>query len=315
MKKGLIGIIVGLIILIIILVVIGTIVIPGVKKLPETGQKALIKYNILPSERYNITIDESKSSLGKLVFTVLDNWTGNYTTNFSKLTGYKVYDNKMPVQIKKVEAYSSLSAILLGDQDVESLASSYNFTCDNAVFINDSIGEGHYWTAINKTTNGLSGGKEELAVLIINRSSGCSDANCSEDETVLKDAIENLEKVDYVFIIVPELSYCNNFPEINVTATILGINLSKLTTCKISSSSSSSTSCYKNDQDTAFCLGDGAAPKDIANYITKLAATIELTFQTPVKEGVHNITLTVKRSEGLMEPSYKGSTNIIIIPQ
>jgi len=309
MKKGLIGIIVGLVVLIIILVVIGTIVIPGVKKLPETGQKALIKYNILPSERYNITIDESKSSLGKLVFTVFDNWTGNYTTNFSKLTGYKVYDNNMPAQIKKVEAYSSLSAILLGDQAVESLASSYTFTYDNTIFINNSISEGNYWTAINKTTNGLSGGKEELAVLIINRSSGCSDVNCSEDETVLKDAIENLEKVDYVFIVVPELSDCNNFPEINATATILGINLSKSTTCKISSSS---TSCYKNDQDTAFCLGEGAAPKDIANYITKLAATIELTFQTPVKEGAHNITLTVKRSEGLMEPSYKGSTKYII---
>ncbi|MGC8940983.1 MAG: hypothetical protein ACP5JY_03030 [Candidatus Nanoarchaeia archaeon] len=303
-KKGIIGIIIGFIVLILILVFIAGYVISATKKLPETGEKALIKVGILPSERYNIT-DLEAQELGTLVFKVNDTLTGNYTTNFSKLTEYKVWDTGVRMAIKSVKSYDKLNIAVL-PSNLESTLST-NIKYDRTYIYSDnkySSSAEYYWDAINNTASNLTGEVNDLDVLIINRTSHCSSENCSEEEKVINSAVENLRKVDLAFIIVPFLGNCTNFPEINATRSIFGINTTKRESCTIGTAT---FACYKNSENTAFCLADSSNLLSmISKFITEKAATIELRHDYRLDVSKHNITLEVKKVEGLLGPSYRG---------
>ncbi|MGC9058577.1 MAG: hypothetical protein ACP5IJ_01975 [Candidatus Nanoarchaeia archaeon] len=307
-KKGIIGIIIGFIVLILILVFIAGYVISATKKLPETGEKALIKVGILPSERYNIT-DLEAQELGTLVFKVNDTLTGNYTTNFSKLTEYKVWDTGVRMAIKSVKSYDKLNIAVLGE-DLESMLHtlSIKIKYDRTYIYSDVATTTYYWSAINNTASNLTGEVNDLDVLIINRTSHCSSENCSEEEKVINSAVENLRKIDLAFIIVPSLESCINFPEINATRSILGINTTKRESCTIGTAT---FACYKNSENTAFCLADSSnLLSDISKFITEKAATIELRHDYRLDVSKHNITLEVKKVEGLLGPSYHGKKQI-----
>ncbi|MGB9675338.1 MAG: hypothetical protein ACPLYW_01930 [Candidatus Nanoarchaeia archaeon] len=314
-KKGIIGIIIGFIVLILILVFIAGYVISATKKLPETGEKvlpeqgkqALIGVGILPSERYNIT-DLKAQELGTLVFKVNDTLTGNYTTNFSKLTEYKVWDTGVRMAIKSVKSYDKLNIAVLPSNLESTLSTKIKY--DRTYIYSDnkySSSAEYYWSAINNTASNLTGEVNDLDVLIINRTSGCRSENCLEEKKVINSAVENLRKVDLAFIIVPSLENCTNFPEINATRSILGIN----TTTQQCNIGTTSYSCYKNSEDTAFCLVDSSnLLSDISKFITKKAATIELRHDYRLDISEHNITLEVKKVEGLLGPSYHGKKQI-----
>ncbi|MGC8885448.1 MAG: hypothetical protein ACP5KK_03085 [Candidatus Nanoarchaeia archaeon] len=303
-KKGIIGIIIGFIVLILILVFIAGYVISATKKLPETGEKALIGVGILPSERYNIT-DLKAQELGTLVFKVNDTLTGNYTTNFSKLTEYKVWDTGVRMAIKSVKSYDKLNIAVLPSNLKSTLSTKIKY--DRTYIYSDVATTTYYWSAINNTASNLTGEVNDLDVLIINRTSHCSSENCSEEEKVINSAVENLRKVDLAFIIVPSLGNCINFPEINATRSIFGIN----TTTQQCNIGTTSYSCYKNSENTAFCLADSSnLLSDISKFITEKAATIELRHDYRSDISEHNITLEVKKVEGLLGPSYHGKKQI-----
>jgi hypothetical protein len=244
MRKGmgLVTIIIVIVVLVILFSVIGTMVIPALQKIPETGERALVQAKILPESYY--IVDRLVGERGMLTFYVLDplntaeSSDDVYVTDFHTITGYQVFEDRVPTIVESVSAAQNLYITIVADPQIEisepfdliSHARNLNLNRFNNTFVNvvsvtapDIIpeyshkdiagcvtcetGAADLWSAIYNGTLSLTraASTDKTALFIV--TDGRNDVAEGEDE--IAQVVFALTQADAeVFIFTPDVAKC-----------------------------------------------------------------------------------------------------------
>ncbi|MEM2873919.1 MAG: hypothetical protein QW063_00465 [Candidatus Nanoarchaeia archaeon] len=307
-KKGLWGGLIILIVIILVLVIIFGWGIPAVQrlmsKIPETGEKTLIKYKILPEEYYLIE-DLVALQRGSIAFKVRDQLNtidmsdDIYTTDFNPIVGYKVWEDKNQRPLSGVSAYTTVYIGLITDDNfrigaetalaqlkkqrfnntfvavvpIESPISEPSFVHYKSATISTvpKPSESQYWPALNMTLHALPTARDILSIVLIitNRDDDfCKNLEVCEPLNSATSIFFNSNA--YVYIVTDDIQKCNNLLALKMT----------------------------NETVASVGRGDCLAISKIEELIKEIettAATIKLGYEplAAVGSGPHNITVQV----------------------